>query len=94
MTESDLMLCQVYRSERRAGAYLYTVRSDGLSRVPAVLLESFGRATPALTFRLYAGRRLAQADAAVVLAAIRDKGFYLQLPPAVANDDSECLHAD
>lgn len=76
------LLCQVYRSARRAGTYLFTERGAGLSRVPPALLEHFGEAQPVLLLHLHPGRRLAQADPAVVLAALRDCGYYLQLPPA------------
>jgi uncharacterized protein YcgL (UPF0745 family) len=79
----EQILCQVFRSPRRAGTYLFVDRSEGISRVPEELCESFGEPELVVTIKLSANRQLGQADAAAVLAAIRGKGFYLQLPPAV-----------
>jgi uncharacterized protein YcgL (UPF0745 family) len=67
--------------------YLIVDRARGLADVPEALLGSFGRAEPSLVFRLHADRRLAQAEAPVVLEAIERQGFYLQLPPVEPEDD-------
>jgi hypothetical protein len=79
----EQILCQVFRSPRRANTYLFVERSEGISRVPEALCESFGEPELVMTIKLSANRKLAQADAAAVLAAIQGQGFYLQLPPAV-----------
>lgn len=76
-----MLLCDVYRSARHDGMYLYVARGHGLGRVPAPLRERFGRAELALSLRLTPERRLARAEAGDVLAAIERRGFYLQLPP-------------
>lgn len=75
-------LCSIYRSSRREGMYLYVDRVEDLARVPPSLLQRLGRLELAMTLALYPGRKLARAEAGDVLAAIADKGFYLQLPPA------------
>ncbi len=75
------MLCDVYRSARVEGMYLYVRREEGLSRVPQALLQRFGRAEPALGLLLTANKRLARASAAEVLQAITEQGYYLQMPP-------------
>lgn len=49
--------------------------------MPEALLGTFGNPEPAFVFHLTAQRALAHADPAQVLAAIQEKGFYLQLPP-------------
>ena len=77
------VLCEVFRSPRREGMYLYVDKSEGLGRVPEELLAAFGPPQSALVFRLDAGRRLARVPAQTVLDALADKGFYLQMPPAV-----------
>ena len=61
------VLVKVYRSVRHDGMYLYVAASDGLSRVPAGLLEPFGEAQLALTLMLDAERKLAHADGQDVL---------------------------
>ena len=85
----DMLLCQVFRSERRAGTYLYTEQGSGCSRVPESLMAIFGEPHPVLTLRLHPGRRLAQADATEVLRAIREQGFYLQMPPLPGSEPGE-----
>lgn len=76
------MKCYVYRSRRRADTYLYLPRADDFSAVPDALLEMFGKAELALEFELTPQRRLAQANARQVIDSLREKGFYLQMPPA------------
>jgi uncharacterized protein YcgL (UPF0745 family) len=75
------LLCEVFRSPRHEGMYLYVARSEGLGRVPETLLARFGEPQSALVFKLDSQRRLARADSVEVLAAIAEQGFYLQLPP-------------
>ena len=74
-------LVSVFRSSRYEDMYLYVDRAEVLARVPAELLERFGRAEKAMDLLLTPERRLARADAGRVLECIRDQGYYLQLPP-------------
>lgn len=78
----DAVLCNVYKSNREADLYLYVAREDGTARVPDPLLLRFGEPLLVLTLEISAERKLAQADASKILAAIADKGYYLQLPPS------------
>ena len=78
------MLCQVFRSPRREQMYLYVSMQEGLSRVPEALLQRFGEPEPVMMLKLDGSRKLARADAEQVAAEIRDKGFYLQMPPGPA----------
>ena len=75
------MICQVFRSPRREQMYLYVSKQDGLARVPEALLRQFGEPEPVMMLVLDGDRKLARADAAQVVSDIRDKGFYLQMPP-------------
>lgn len=81
-TELAPVLCDVYRSPRREGMYLYVPRAQGLSEVPAALLQRFGEPALALSLMLAAERRLARADTREVLHALQHQGWYLQMPPA------------
>ncbi len=78
----EAVLCNVYKSGRESDLYLYVAREEGLERVPEQLLLRFGDPLLVLTLEISAERKLAQADASKVLAAIADKGYYLQLPPS------------
>ena len=74
-------LVEVFRSTREAGCYLYVDKKEGMARVPAALLERFGKAETAMTLMLEPTRKLASANAVTILENIRDQGFYLQMPP-------------
>lgn len=83
------MKCDIYRSERREGMYLYIQRSDQadshdpspLNRVPDALKQIFGHATWVMSIDIDAQRQLAQVSGAQVLKSIDEKGYFVQLPP-------------
>lgn len=75
------VICDIYRSSRRDEMYLYVEKRVGLTRVPDVLMEQFGKPSLVTTLLLEPGKRLARADVARVLDAIGEQGFYLQMPP-------------
>jgi hypothetical protein len=75
------LLCNIYKSRRKEGTYLYVSLQDDLKRVPELLLETFGRPELVTKLIISEDRKLAQAEAPKVLDAIATKGFYLQLPP-------------
>ncbi len=74
-------LCAIYKSTKKDEMYLYVDKQDELSRVPAGLLELFGRPVAVTTLLLDDDRKLARADATQVLNDIETRGFYLQMPP-------------
>ncbi len=75
------MRCWVYRGGRDADTYLYLASRDGFESVPEALLRALGRLELALELELTPERRLARAQAGEVLAALAERGYYLQLPP-------------
>lgn len=75
------LIVEVYRSSKRDEMYLYVEKSIGLSKVPEELLERFGKGVSAMTMLLTKEKKLARAEAESVIRDIREKGFYLQLPP-------------
>lgn len=74
------MQCYVYRSPRRADTYLFLPRRGDFSAVPQALIRLFGTPEFALEFELRLDRKLAAADAKLVLEQLREQGFYLQMP--------------
>lgn len=74
-------ICTIYRSPKKAGMYLYVEKSEDLARVPEALLQRFGLPQQAMTLLIHPDRKLAVADAAKVLQAIDEEGFFLQMPP-------------
>lgn len=77
-------LCQVFRSSSKEEMYLYVDKANGIKDVPEVLMKQFGDAKEVMTIYLGADRKLARANAAEVLAGIEEQGFYLQMPPTMA----------
>jgi len=75
------MICEIFRSPKEEGMYLYVEKSVGLKNVPELLMEKFGRPAAGMALLLTEDKKLARADAKKVLAAIKENGFYLQLPP-------------
>ncbi|HEY6131411.1 MAG TPA: YcgL domain-containing protein [Halioglobus sp.] len=76
--------CQVFRSSRKQEMYLYVEISRGLKDVPNELMAQFGEPIPVMVLQLTPEHKLARADARVVLASIKEQGFYLQMPPTAA----------
>jgi len=77
----EALSCVVYRGSRKADTYLFVERAGDFSRVPEALLAQLGELAQVLELELHPERRLARADVAVVMQALRENGFYLQLPP-------------
>ncbi|SFM67616.1 YcgL domain-containing protein [Halopseudomonas yangmingensis] len=75
------LLCSVYRSPRKDGMYLYVPRQQGLKGLPEVLLAHFGKPVHVMDMPLSAETRLAHEAPAKVLEELRERGFYLQMPP-------------
>ena len=76
------LLISIYRSPRRDEMYLYVNKQDKLKKVPEALIQSFGTAGHVLDMLLTPERKLARVETEKVMEAIREKGFYLQMPPA------------
>ncbi|MGM0833172.1 YcgL domain-containing protein [Halomonas qinghailakensis] len=79
---SEKLLCEILKSSRKDEMYLYIDKQKGLSSVPEALMETFGKPVPVLTMILTADKKLARVNAADVMSAIQEQGFYLQMPPA------------
>lgn len=79
---SDKLLCEILKSSRKDEMYLYVDKRKGTEKVPDALMETFGKPVPVLTMILTADKTLARVNAADVIAAIEEQGFYLQMPPA------------
>ncbi|MGJ8647822.1 MAG: YcgL domain-containing protein [Marinomonas colpomeniae] len=76
------LIVQVFRSSKHDGMYLYVEKSLGLKDIPEELMTRFGKGISAMTMLLTPESKLARATPENVIKGIREKGFYLQLPPA------------
>lgn len=77
----EARLVTVFKSRVRTGAYIFVPKEAGAAAIPDGLLTVFGHPEEVISMRLSADRRLANADAEAVLAALQEQGYYLQLPP-------------
>lgn len=75
------MHAYVYKSQRKQDTYVYLATRDDFDVIPASLGSTLAPYTFVLEVALTPGRRLAQADAALVRANLAERGFHLQLPP-------------
>lgn len=82
--EKHVVLCSIYKSSKKEGAYLYVSKKDDFSSVPKDLLTMFGSPQFVMVIKLE-GRTLAQVDIEKVKQSLKDDGFFLQLPPPPEN---------
>lgn len=75
------IICDIYRSPKKEGMYLYVTKQEGLERVPEALLERFGKPDHAMTLLLTPEKTLSRTTPEKVAEALDNQGFYLQLPP-------------
>ncbi|HZJ92182.1 MAG TPA: YcgL domain-containing protein [Thiopseudomonas sp.] len=74
-------ICSVYQSSKKTGMYLYVLRADALKKVPAALLELFGKPKHSFDLVLTPERKLIREDITQVLQNLDAQGYHLQLPP-------------
>lgn len=79
------MLSAIYKSPKKQETYLYLTKRDDFNSIPQALLETFGKPVFVMLIKLDEQRGLALADIAKVKAELKEKGFYLQLPPPSEN---------
>lgn len=75
------ILCTIYRSQKKEGMYLYVEKKENLERVPDTLLKVFGKPQFAMTLLLEPKRKLARVNRDEVELAIKEQGYFLQMPP-------------
>jgi uncharacterized protein YcgL (UPF0745 family) len=78
---SERAFISVYKSPRREEMYLYMKRGASMDDLPEPLRQQFGKPVHVMDLLLTPERKLARTEAAKVLDSVRDKGFYLQMPP-------------
>jgi uncharacterized protein YcgL (UPF0745 family) len=79
------MFCVIYRSTKRDHTYLYVEKKDDFSRVPEELMKGFGTPQLAMLLPLDGRKKLVNADLDKVKTALKEQGYYLQLPPPPEN---------
>jgi uncharacterized protein YcgL (UPF0745 family) len=80
------VICQIFRSPKEEGMYLYVKKEEGLTKVPEELLKLFGKPLPAMVLLLTPEKKLARVSVEKVVASLETQGYYLQLPPRNEQD--------
>lgn len=75
------MQCFIYKSYKKDELYVYLLQKDDFSALPPVLLDSIGAPVFVMEIELTPERKLARADSAQVIQQLREKGFFVQMPP-------------
>jgi len=78
---SDTTHCWIYRSPRKDEMYLYLAEEDGFDEIPEPLMQRFGEPQFVLELDLSPQRKLARVEVTTVIGALRENGFFLQMPP-------------
>ncbi|MGR9046402.1 MAG: YcgL domain-containing protein [Gammaproteobacteria bacterium] len=77
------MQCYIYKSLKKEELYLYINNKDDFSDVPEPLLKSFRPMQFVMDLELTEGRKLAREDTGKVMASLKSKGYFVQMPPTV-----------
>lgn len=80
------IICQIYRSPKEEGMYLYAKKEEGLTKVPEELLKLFGKPIPAMVLLLTPEKKLARVSVEKVAESLDSQGYYLQMPPRNEQD--------
>ncbi len=81
----DSMTCFVYRSEQKSGLYVYLTEKDNIEIIPEALRKRIGSLVFTFEFELTESRKLARNNTKEVMQGLREKGYFLQMPPANTN---------
>tara|TARA_B100001741_G_scaffold95697_1_gene78431 strand:+ start:1951 stop:2199 length:249 start_codon:yes stop_codon:yes gene_type:complete len=78
--------CEVYRSNRKAGTYLFVADAEDLGNLPDDLKARLEPLEWVMAIDLAERDTLAATRPATVIDSIESRGFFLQLPPGEETD--------
>jgi hypothetical protein len=78
-----MLACAIFRSKKKTDTYLYLLESLEFTDLPEPLRQAFGEPVFVMRLVLTAERKLAHADVGQVSRALREHGYFLQLPPGL-----------
>ncbi len=79
---TKLNACAIYKSARKNETYLYIKRKDKFDDVPESLLGLLGTLEWVMDINLEEQDKLARANIKQVCEEVKQKGFFLQMPPS------------
>jgi uncharacterized protein YcgL (UPF0745 family) len=74
-------ICAIYKSNLRPDTFLYVPKKEDFSAVPEGLLTRFGRPELVMLLPLPIDKMFANLEQDVLVKALLEPGYYLQLPP-------------
>ena len=80
------MKCEVFRSNRKAGTYLFVADAEDLGNLPEDLKTQLEPLEWVMAIDLAERETLAATRPATVIDSIESRGFFLQLPPGEETD--------
>ncbi|WP_223788638.1 YcgL domain-containing protein [Marinicella meishanensis] len=75
------MNCTVWRSDKKAGVYLYLADTHDWEAVPAALQQLLGGCQQVMQLNLDERDKLATEDIHTVKTNLAEQGYHLQMPP-------------
>lgn len=82
MSECDPIEVEIYKTARRAETFLFVPAGVSPDAWPDGLSETFSPAERVMALTLTERQPLAAQPATEVMAAIKERGYFLQLPPS------------
>ena len=81
------MHCDVYKSLKKDGMYLFVPHGSDTADLPEALLDLIGELGHVLDVDLADRQKLGRSQPEDVITGIHDNGFYLQMPPGKNEPD-------
>ena len=86
-------ICQIYRCSKKEGMYIYMDKQAVVDNLPEAIKKRAGPIELAMTLVITPDKKLANANAKDVITAIDNQGFYLQMPPSLAQEQQHTMDA-
>ena len=78
---SDSVVCNVYSCSKKDEMYLYVREDVEPEELPDNLKAVLGALRKVIKLELDEDRKLAREDVKSVMSGLKDKGYFVQLPP-------------
>ncbi len=75
------MNCQIFLSGKKDETYLFLAADQSLEELPEDLRATFGEPVFVMALKLTSKSKLARVETQSVLKSLRERGYFLQLPP-------------
>lgn len=76
-----MQVIEIFKGKKKEEMYLYVEQKNGLKSVPEDLLATFGQTESVMVLLLTKDKKMARVKASIVLDAIENQGYFLQMPP-------------